>query len=226
LASNGWQLVTLNHASCPPTKGMIRWISVKDADSCRKFNGDALLYVLSRPDIRVVALLAGWGGRIYVPEDMNLLPSAQTSEQNTANLKIGVESEIAALESAGKRVILIDDFPEFHFDPVESIRYRRMPLRRALNRLLLSDEPEQWQSTSQDAALELVDPKRAASAVFAALAKADPNLTLISLKDEFCRGGRCYFANESELYYFDGDHLSDLGAMRVMPLFSKSIAIH
>jgi len=226
LASKGWQLLSLSHGKCPPTKRMTRWISAKDADSCRRFNEDVLNLVLSRPDIRVVALLAAWGGRIYVPEHSNILPGAQTSEQNAANLKFGIEGEIAALESAGKRVILIDDFPEFSFDPVESIRYRQMPLRRTLNRLLLSDEPEQWQSTSEDASLELVAPKRAVSADLAELAKSDPSLTLISLKDEFCRGGRCYFANDSDLYYYDGDHLSEMGAMRVMPLFSKLIEVH
>jgi peptidoglycan/LPS O-acetylase OafA/YrhL len=223
LANDGWQLVTISHGSCPPTLGMTRWISAEEADSCRRFNRGALNYVLSRPDIRVVALLAGWGGRIYVPDNLNESPLTQSSEQNTANLMAGVENEIAALESAGKRVILIDDYPEFPFDPVESIRYGQMPLRRALNRLFLSDEPEQWQSTSEDATLELIPPKRAVSVEFAALAKSDPRLALVSLDDKFCQDGRCSFADRSELYYFDADHLSDLGAMRVMPLFSKFV---
>jgi peptidoglycan/LPS O-acetylase OafA/YrhL len=226
LARNGWQLLVLNHGSCAPTKGVTRWLSAKDFESCRNFNRDALRYVLSRPDIRVVELLAGWGGRIYVPDQAKVSPSLQSSEQNAINLKAGVQSEIAALEVAGKRVILIDDFPEFPFDPVESIRYRRMPIRRALNRLLLSDEPEQWQSTSQNAALELAPAKRAASAEFVELAKSDPNLTLVSLKDSFCQQGQCNFASDSALYYCDGDHLSDVGAMRVMPLFSKAVESH
>jgi len=138
-------------------------------------------------------------------------------------LKVGVKGEIDALEASGKRVILLDDYPEFSFDPVESIRYRELPFRRALNRLFLSEEPEQWQSTSEDAALELVPAKRAASAEFAEIAKTDPNLLLVSLKDNFCAGGRCYFANQSELFYFDGDHLSDEGAKRIMPIFSKAL---
>ena len=223
LANRGWQLVILTHGSCAPTKGITRWISTKDADSCEQFNRKALSYVLSRPDIQVVALLAGWGGRIYVPDHFDRSPSAQSAEQNAANLKAGVQSEIAALEADGKRVVLVDDFPEFSFDPVESVRYRQIPLRRALNKFLLSDEPEQWQSTSQDASLELIPAKRATSAEFADIAKADPNLSLVSLKDDFCRSGRCYFANKTDLYYFDGDHLSDVGAMRVMPLFSKTM---
>jgi hypothetical protein len=39
-------------------------------------------------------------------------------------------------------------------------------------------------------------------------------------------GGQCYFANESEPYYFDGDDLSDVGAMRIMPLFFKLLEGH
>jgi peptidoglycan/LPS O-acetylase OafA/YrhL len=223
LARRGWQLVVLSHGSCAPTKGMTRWLSARDAQSCREFNRDAMNYVLSRPDIRIVALLAGWGGRIYVPDQLSGSPTAQSSDQNTANLTAGLKNEIEDLESVGKRVVLIDDFPEFTFDPVESVRYRRMPLRRALNRLLLSDEPEQWQSTSQDASLELIPAKRAASAEFVGLAKRDSKLTLVSLNDQFCQKGQCNFATDSELYYFDGDHLSDVGAMKVMPLFSNLI---
>jgi len=202
---------------------MTRWISAKEEESCQEFNQRALSYVVGRPDIKVVALLAGWGDRIYVPDQPNGSPLAQSISENNANLKIGIKNEIAALEAAGKRVILIDDFPEFSFDPVESIRYRRMPLRRALNRLFLSDEPEQWQSTSQDADLELIPAKRAASAELADIAKSDRSLSFVTLKENFCRDGRCYFANGSDLYYFDADHLSDAGAMKVIPLFAKFI---
>jgi peptidoglycan/LPS O-acetylase OafA/YrhL len=223
LARSGWQLVAIIHGRCAPTRGMTRWVTPEETNACRAFNRDALSYVVKRADIRVVALLAGWGGRVYVPDKLNGSPSAQSSEQNTANLKSGVESEIAALEAAGKRVILIDDYPEFSFDPVESVRYRQMPLRRALNRFLLSDEPEQWQSTSEDASLELIPSRRATSTEFAEIAKSDPKLTLVSLKDEFCHDARCYFANGADLYYFDADHLSDLGAMHVMPLLFKTI---
>lgn len=221
LVSKGWQLEVLTHGSCAPTNGVTRWTADKDASSCRDFNRQALHYVLGRPDIHVVALLAGWGGRTYVADNRTQSPTSQSAEQNTANLKAGVKSEIDALEAGGKHVILLDDFPEFSFNPVESVRYQRMPLRRILNRLLLSEEPEQWRSTSEDAALELVPAKRAASAEFAEIAKADPKFSLVSLKDSFCQGGRCYFANNSELFYFDGDHLSDAGAMKVMSAFTQ-----
>jgi peptidoglycan/LPS O-acetylase OafA/YrhL len=223
-ASENWQLLVLAHGRCAPTKGMTRWVSAHEEESCDRFNRQAMNFVLNRPDIQVVGLLAGWGGRIYVPDHPSGSPAAQSAEQNDANLKAGVKNEIAALEAAGKRVILIDDFPEFAFNPVESVRYRQMPMRRALNRLLLADEPQQWQTTSQDASRELLPAKRVATAEFNELAATDPTISLISLKDAFCQQGQCYFANGSDLYYFDGDHLSDVGAMRVMPLFSKLLA--
>ncbi len=219
LEKNNWRLVVLAHETCPSTKDVTRWMAAKETDSCRKFNRDALRYVLNRPDIQVVALLAGWGDRIYVPDDFQGSTVAQNTAQNAANMRFGVNREISALERAGKRVILIDDFPEFSFDPVESIRYRQMPLRRAINRLLLSDEPQQWQDNSQDAALELIPSKRLASLEFKQLAASDPSMSLVSAKDAFCRGGQCYFADQTDLYYYDGDHLSDSGAMKMMPSF-------
>ena len=226
LANENWQLLTLAHGRCGPTKGMTRWISANEEESCDRFNRQTLKFVLSRPDIQVVGLLAGWGGRIYVPDHPDGSPEAQSAEQNDVNLKIGVRNEIAALEAAGKRVILIDDFPEFPFNPVESVRYQRMPMRRALNRLLLADEPQQWQTTSQDASRELLPADRVATAEFNELVATDPAVSFISLKESFCQRGQCYFANGSDLYYFDGDHLSDVGAMRIMPLFSKLLESH
>jgi hypothetical protein len=223
LQKKNWQLVVLAHEKCPSTKDMTRWTSAKGVDSCRKFNQEALSYVLGRPDIHVVALLAGWGDRIYVPDSFNGSTFVQSPEQNVANLRVGVTSEILALQRTGKRVILMDDFPEFPFDPVASVRYRQMPLRRAFNRFLLSDEPQEWQASSQDATLELIPSKRMASLEFTQLAALDPALSLVSANDIFCRGGRCYFADRTQLYYNDQDHLSDAGAMKIMPLFSKLI---
>ena len=71
--------------------------------------------------------------------------------------------------------------------------------------------------------MELIPSRRATSTEFAEIAKSDPKLTLVSLKDEFCHEERCYFANGADLYYFDADHLSDVGAMHVMPLLSKTL---
>jgi peptidoglycan/LPS O-acetylase OafA/YrhL len=226
LANQNWQLVVLAHGRCAPTKGMTRWVTANEEESCQSFNRKVLNFVLSRPDIQVVGLLAGWGGRVYVPDHPGASPAAQSDDQNAANLKIGVSNEIAALEAAGKRVILIDDFPEFKFNPVESVRYRQMPMRRALNRLLLADEPQQWQTNSQDASRELLPAVRVATAELNEFAAADPTISLVSLKDAFCQRGQCYFANGSDLYYFDGDHLSDTGAMKVMPLFSRLLETH
>lgn len=219
LAEKKWQLVVLTHPKCPPTKGTTRWISTTETASCRQFNRDALDYVLSRPDISTVALLAGWGGRIYIPDRSSGPDATQSDEQSAINLKAGVQDEISALEAGGKRVILMDDFPEFSFDPVASVRYRAMRTRRILNAYLLSDEPQQWQSTSQDASLELTSAKRLVSAKFAELKVEDSKLRIVSLKDAFCYSGRCYFSGPSQLYYFDGDHLSDVGAMRTMSLW-------
>jgi len=218
-ASEGWHLVTLTRQSCPPTKGAAAWSATETTldDSCRRFNRSSLDYVLSRPDIRVV-LLAGKWAVDYVPDGYRGDPAKQTSQENAETLRVGLRDEIAALETAGKHVILMEDVPAFPYDPVAGVRNQRIELRRILNRLLLSQEPEQGDGSSELRSLTRGADTQLAIDQIVDLKQVDPRLTLIDPKRALCRGDRCYFANGIDLYYYDNMHLSVRGATQIIPL--------
>ena len=217
---HGWSCLPTRDARRPSARPV--WISdVEQTESCRQFNQTALAYVLGRADIKTVVMIAGWGNRTYIRDGFAGNPTSQDDEQNAENLKSGIQSEIAALESHGKRVVLMDDFPELAFNPVLSVRYRELPMRRAFNRLLLSEEPEHWQESYEDTSLAETPNLKLASEKLAEIAASDAHVSLIDPKTAFCHGERCYFANESNLYYVDQDHVSDVGTRLILPFLPK-----
>lgn len=219
VSGKGWQLATITREGCLPTKGFSVWSAADStlADSCRRFNQTALDYVLGRPDIREVILVGRWQTGL-APDGYMGAPLKQSDRPIAANLKTGLGNEIAALESGGKRVILLEDVPSFPFDPVEGVRDQYMPLRRALNRMLRSDQPEQGDGTSENRSVAVTPADDLASVQLALLEEEDTKLTLVDPKKALCHGDRCYFANGLDLYYFDSTHLSPVGAQQILPL--------
>jgi peptidoglycan/LPS O-acetylase OafA/YrhL len=212
----GWQLVVLTREKCPPTRGETRLSNVP-IEPCREFNRSALKYVQARPDIQVVLLTGAWGG-VYIPDRYQMAPADQSMQQSVANLKSGLQSEIKALESAGKHVIVMDDVPGFTFDPAASVRYEHIAARRFLNRLLLSDPPDAGNGNGEDRSRAVAPIAVLASEQIAAVKSANAGLTVIDPKDVLCSDAQCFFANKSDLYYSDSSHISGVGALKVLPL--------
>ena len=103
--------------------------------SC-SFNEQVLNYVLGRPDVEIAdRQLVAPGGK-FIP-DVDAGDFAGLSvQQSELNLKQGLQTGVATLESAGKQVILMDDVPVLPVDP-RAVRYNQLPVRRVLTRLLL-----------------------------------------------------------------------------------------
>jgi peptidoglycan/LPS O-acetylase OafA/YrhL len=215
----GWQLVVLTREKCPPTQGETRLSNVP-IEPCREFNRSALKYIRSRPDIQVIFLTAGWGG-VYIADRYQTAPADQNMQQSAANLKIGLQSEVGALEAAGKHVIVMDDVPGLTFDPAASVRYEHIAARRFLNRILLSDPPDLGSGDSEDRSLAVTPSAVVASEQLAAIKSADAGLTLIDPKNVLCSDTQCFFTNKSDLYYADSSHISRMGALKLLPLLPQ-----
>ncbi len=220
LHSQGWQLITLTRESCPPTLGVSQWGAADStlADSCRRFNRAALDYILARADVRAVVLVGRWRAD-YVPDDHQGNPAKDTIDQNAMYLRSGLASEVNVLESKGKHVIVLEDTPEFPYDPVAAIRTRYLPFRRALNRFLFSDQPEQGDGSTELRSIAVPAGEQRVTDQILAVKAADPRLLLVDPKGVLCHGDRCSFAEGSNLFFFDSIHLSRTGAMQILPLF-------
>jgi hypothetical protein len=225
-AKSGWNLVTLTREACAPTRGVNSWAPNESthADSCRHFNQSALQYVLARPDIRVVFLTSYMMGT-SIPGSFRGDPARLSDEENAVYLGQGYKSEIDALESSGKHVIVMEDVPAFTDDPVAGIRYRQIRLRRLFNRLFQSEPPELGDGTSEERSRSVGSENRLASAQLEAISAADSRITLLDPKKALCDADRCYFASQTDLYYVSASHLSRSGALLLLPLMPDLNAI-
>lgn len=219
LHNNGWQLITLTRESCPPTKGYTQWspADITLTESCRTFNHSALRYIIARPDIRTVVLVGRWRAGL-VPDVYRGDPSQQSADQNADNLKLGLSSEVAALEAAGRHVIIVEDTPEFPDDPVAGVRSRYLPWRRMLNRFFRSDPPDEGDGSSIERFVAVSREENHANDQVLAVGTAHPNAALVNPKQVLCDSSRCFFANDVDLFFFDSIHLSRTGAIRILPL--------
>lgn len=226
-SNHGLQLVVLTKSNCPPLQGVTRWhpIVYRNAESCRRFNEQVLNYVLGRPDIEFVFLTGSWsapGGK-FIP-DVDAGDFAGLSvQQSELNLKQGLQTEIATLESAGKQVILMDDVPVLPVDPMRAVRYNQLPVRRVLTRLLLGRPLEDGESGSVRRSKVTNPATELASLDISSLKESDHKLIVIDPKLAFCDIESCRFADNSNVYYTDKEHLSPLGAMQAVSLLKPAI---
>ena len=173
------QLVVLAAYACPPFQGVTRLLpgSPGHAENCAAFNQQALSLVASRPDIRTVVLCGSWG---MLPTDAFPITAAAddvstlSPEQNKINVIRGLGAEVHALESAGKRVLLIDDWPDLTIDPLERARYAALPARRILAGWLLGHPVEDTRSDNLPAAQVLSPAAKAVRSELLRMAATDP----------------------------------------------------
>lgn len=153
-------------------------------------SGDSKIFehVLADPHIKVVVLAANWSHRLQA------LPLEQWEHDQVATL--------SALRTAGKRVFLVEDNPEFSFLPSRCKFAGRLGID---NRCSQPDRPS-----------ALADP-----ALLERVAKAVDGLTVLRTRGLFCRGGVCSMAQGGSLLFRDERHLNIRGSILVADSFAQ-----
>jgi len=194
----------LARASCMPLIDveMIRGGSI-DRD-CPRFNAMVLDRVAGDPQVRTVILAGRWVRATFPeghPEGQRLLPAGGgTTQPSSQVLRASLLRVIDRLLAAGKRVVLVDDVPEFE-----------RPLPCCLARQwwqpaiapLCSHRPETLPDSPSDRDL-------------AAIAAMRPAVTLVRPSDALCQGRQCVRLIRGEPVLKDEDHLSEAGAAYVV----------
>jgi hypothetical protein len=119
-----------------------------------------------------------------------------------------LSKNIAALQSAGKRVVLVEDVPNFDFDPLCSMLTAQIPARRMLASWMTrgNNTPGFARATSLDAAGR-------SNEVLASVRTRFQDVELIDLRPMFCdERGLCAYMHGGRLLYSDGQHLTADGA--------------
>ena len=140
-------------------------------------------HVLKDRNIKTVLVTAMWGSRVKER------PSGATVSRE-------LEQTLSALIASGKKVYLIDDTPQFPFDP------QRCKLRRPLTQSTKCDMPAADYRRRQDSYMPILEAAR----------KSLPEVGWISLETLLCNESSCSMAPRSEVLFRDNNHLNIPGS--------------
>jgi len=220
--AQGYGFVELEKNSCTPLTGATHYIPRLPllAAACLRFNCTTLGLLEDDRRIRVVILAAAWAAPLYrtwmdgwLSADVAREPQVPSPEATRRLYLESLTTSIRALEDAGKQVIVLEDTPNFDFDPMLKVRTARIPARRALARWLgIQGDPDPGIALPADDAsiAASVSVLEEAAAHLLGVALFDPKPTL-------CRSStECAYRDGESLLFIDSSHLSPDGARRAL----------
>lgn len=220
--AQGYGFVELGKNSCTPLTGATHYIPrlPRLAEECLRFNRTALGLLQGDRRIQVVILAAAWAAPLYrtwmdgwLSADLAREPQVPSPEATRRLYLESLSASIRALEDAGKQVIVLEDTPNFDFDPMLKVRTARIPARRALTRWLgIQGDPD------PGIALPAGDASIAASvSVLEESAAHLPGVALLDPKPTLCQSSaQCAYRDAESLLFIDSSHLSPDGARRAL----------
>jgi hypothetical protein len=141
-----------------------------------------------------------------------------TAEANLILYRTALAATVLTLQSAGKRVILVQDTPSFAADPLLLVRTSHIPVRRALAHFL-NPASDTASHTFIDAGFAPPEssPAIAASEDLINQASQQLNAQLFNPKPAFCpTPAICAYRDGDTLLFIDSTHLSAAGATRAL----------
>jgi peptidoglycan/LPS O-acetylase OafA/YrhL len=212
----GYTLDEIAKSSCPPLQGATLFMpshAGHDRD-CASFNLRALDYLRAHPQIQTVILASFWSSPFISRDDgysyvsTSAASTAVSTSDSRENLQRGLDAEVAQLQLAHKRVILLKDAPILPFDPVRYQIANFIPLRHVLSGFL-SPAPSVHLSASGRASA--YDDTQESS-IIDSVAARNPAIRVYDLRKNLCHQGECLVLSHGSLEYIDSNHLSEMGA--------------
>jgi peptidoglycan/LPS O-acetylase OafA/YrhL len=214
--SSGYQTVEMTKASCPALDGVTRAYG-GSGSRCTEFNRKRLDYIERSPNIRVVFVVSFWSAPLAAEGDYYALDGSGARtvsfEQSHENFELGLDRLVTRLEKAGKTIYLFQDNPEFEFDPPRLMITRLVKARLALSRLVAPSTPLYADNVAPSRMTPGVETARA---VIDEIAAGHPAVHVIDSWNVLCKEPGCRFADGSEIFYVDDQHLSNYGAGLVL----------
>jgi peptidoglycan/LPS O-acetylase OafA/YrhL len=214
----GYGLVQLNKAACLPLSGALRYIPLIPAQAarCLNFNRKVLSLLQSDRRIRIVILAGDWAGCLdrtwergwltADPAHANAMPSLDAVR---ALFLSSLRAQVETLRAAGKTVLVLEDIPNFDFDPLERVRSARIPARGILAAWLgVEDGGDPGFAVNGIASADAL-----AVATLRLAVPSENGAGLIDLKPALCNSaGHCAYRDGDRLLYADSGHLTPYGA--------------
>lgn len=204
--------IALTNSGCQALAGVYR----ESKSRCLSFNQAVLDYIGERKTIQKVFLAGYWRvplmGKSYdnnnflIMDDQTLVASP---EENRQVFRRGLDRTLQAV--SGAEVFLIEDVPEVgaRFGKSVANHFVRMA----------------WYSGEVDEALYFEHkPDDYTKYLGETLAALDHGYHWVEIKGELCDGHVCPLMEGGRMLYFDGDHLSAYGALRLAGIFERLVS--
>jgi peptidoglycan/LPS O-acetylase OafA/YrhL len=194
-------LMMVARGACVPLMG-VETHRRGEPDVCKKIMDETYEYVLSSDSIRdVIVIFRGpWylhgGGKSYNTKESNPIVL------NDLSFEDAIIKTYQALESKNKRMILFVDVPELDFLPEECVNLR--PLQLGVKKLNTSC------TVPYSKAYEI---SREYRERVKKISHQLPKLVLFDTFNHFCFEGNCFAKKDGQMFYQDGNHLSQSGSI-------------
>ena len=220
--AQGYGFVELGKNSCAPAhrRNPFPAAGPLRAAACTRFNRKTLALLQANPGIRIVILAASWAAPFnrtwmdgwLTPDSapQAAMPSLEVSRQLFTE---SLAASIRALQAAGKHVIVVEDTPNFGFDPMLTVRTARIPARRVLALWLGAAD-----AAGPGVAAPVAEPSIPLSiSLLEQTAAQLPGVTLLDPKPALCASSiQCAYREGDSLLFIDSSHLSPEGARRAL----------
>lgn len=217
VASRGYHFIEFSKSSCLPLVGVAKYVPQHPSvvEECIEFNRTVLNMIVSDSRIQTVILAGRWSDPFLEGNGEPLLNASLAGAHRrpppSAEHSLFVDAlskSISALEAAGKRVVLVEDVPNFDFDPLCSLRTTQIPIRR-----MLASWMTQGNYTPGLARASFADAVEQSDGALETVHRRFQNTELIDLRPMFCdESGMCAYMHGGRLLYSDGQHLTADGA--------------
>lgn len=222
--AQNYDFVQFGKRSCLPLLGIAKYIppAPLSARECLPFNQKVVDRLDNDRRVRVVVLAGAWLDVLPHPSDRWLtLESASrlitpTPDATRAMFMHSLEATIQNLQQAGKKVIVVEDVPNFDFDPLLRFRTSQIPVRHALAALLGSPY-----ASDRGVAPNSEAPSFAVvNAQLKLVLDGFSGVSLINLEPALCHAdGQCIYRNGDSVFYYDHEHLTADGARFALRAF-------
>lgn len=214
--TEGYKFIQLGKSACLPLKAAALFLREHPsvASECMHFNNKVLGLISADPRIQIVIMAGRWESPFLENNTNPLISNLVLERERPSPAAIrttfvdSLSSAILNLQDSGKRVIVIDDVPNFDFDALYRFRTSRIPARRFIGSFLGLDVGYQGMAPAA-----FVAASNTSSSLLKQVAGRTAGSELIEPRTMLCNSQNfCKFMDGDRLLYRDGGHLTPDGA--------------
>ena len=217
----GYNFVELTRSSCLPTLEAqaitFSQMHPSNVGECIGYNHRALNLITSDRRIKIVILSGRWANGFFrdTSPGANLERETVRVDRLRTVLTSSLQSLTQTLGEDGKRVILMDDVPNFSFDPTLTFRTSHMPVRHAIAVWLGFGSGPLGVATDGHFAEDEMS-----TGMLNQVRQSNSNVEVFEPKSMLCNSqNQCAYIIGNQLLYSDEQHLTPFGAQYVLQSF-------